>query len=139
LLKTLAEGFPHLKHTVARLTLQKYQISIEDVPSWEDGADNEAYGAKLCRDFLRFGVGEVHTLESLLPESLSADAPDLKRSESTDNEESIVALHRCKGTNVPEDEGVLNLVCFSGSFAYALTDKTFTMGRETFPKKPCQR
>ncbi|KAF8195571.1 hypothetical protein BJ912DRAFT_1021259 [Pholiota molesta] len=109
LLKTLAEGFPHLKHTVARLTLQKYQISIEDVPSWEDGADNEAYGAKLCRDFLRFGVGEVHTLESLLPESLSADAPDLKRSESTDNEESIVALHRCKGTIVPEDEGVLNL------------------------------
>lgn len=138
-MKNLTEGFPHLKHTITKLTLQKYQISIEDVPSWEDGADNEAYGAKLCHDFLRFGVGEVHTLESLLPESLIPDAPDLKRSESTDNEESIVALHRCKGTNVPEDEGVSDLVCFSGGFAYALTDRTISVGRETFPKKHCQR
>ncbi|KDR82830.1 hypothetical protein GALMADRAFT_220831 [Galerina marginata CBS 339.88] len=69
LLKRLLEAFPPLKTTLTYLILQKYQINLEDLPSWEAGMEHPPYVAKLCRDFLRYGVGEVHTLESLVPET----------------------------------------------------------------------
>lgn len=75
-----------------RLVLEKYQIRVEDVPSWEDGLASRTYVAKLSRDFLRFGVGEVHSKESLLPEANEGDKDDV------DPEEDI-------GDMVGEDRG----------------------------------
>ncbi|KAF9483532.1 hypothetical protein BDN70DRAFT_873849 [Pholiota conissans] len=107
LLKIMAEGFPHLKQCLTQLVLQKYQIKIDEVPSWEDeGSDCEAYVAKLCRDFLRFGVGEVHTLESLQPEDIKLDAPDLKCSVSSNNEAPLRTL---KDTFVQGDKDASEL------------------------------
>ena len=53
---------------IIRRVLLKYHISLEDVPSWEDGPACHAYVAPLSRDFIRYGVGTVHSLGSLLPE-----------------------------------------------------------------------
>ncbi|KAF8158160.1 hypothetical protein B0H34DRAFT_443560 [Crassisporium funariophilum] len=77
-MKKLYDGFPVLKNMISRLVLQKYQISVQDVPSWEDGPDASAYVAKLCRDFLRYGVGEVHSMESMMPEQ-NKEVMDLEK------------------------------------------------------------
>lgn len=67
-----------------KIVLEKYQIRVEDVPSWEDGLASRTYVAKLSRDFLRFGVGEVHSKESLLPEASEGDKDDVDPEEDED-------------------------------------------------------
>jgi hypothetical protein len=66
-LKRIYDSYPSLKDLISRRVLE-YHISLEDVPSWEDGPACHAYVAPLSRDFIRYGVGTVHSLESLLPE-----------------------------------------------------------------------
>ena len=74
LLKRIYDSYPPLKGLISRLVLQKYQISLEDVPSWEDGSACQPYVAPLSRDFMRDGVGTVHSLESLLPEQCTKES-----------------------------------------------------------------
>jgi len=64
--------------------LRKYHISLEAVPSWEDGSACHAYVAPLCQDFMRYGVGTVHSLESLLSvkESTEMAKDEVQRAES---------------------------------------------------------
>ena len=67
-MKRIYDCYPSLKDIIIGRVLLKYHISLEDVPSWEDGPACHAYVAPLSRDFIRYGVGTVHSLESLLPE-----------------------------------------------------------------------
>lgn len=83
LLKRIYESYPTLKALVSRLVLRKYHISLEDVPSWEDGSCH-AYVAPLCRDFMRYGVGPVHSLESLLPEECAKESMDTTKGKVQD-------------------------------------------------------
>ena len=76
-----------------RIVLEKYQIRVEDVPSWEDGLASRTYVAKLSRDFLRFGVGEVHSKESLLPEA-EGDKDDVDPEEDIGRSEDVVGEDR---------------------------------------------
>jgi len=68
LLKKLYDSYPSLKNVIPDSVLSKHQINVEDVPSWEYGSENVPYAADLCRDFFRVGVGQVHSLDSLMPE-----------------------------------------------------------------------
>ncbi|KAJ3507525.1 hypothetical protein NLJ89_g6256 [Agrocybe chaxingu] len=69
LLKKLYQAHPAVKNVITDVVLQKHQINMEDLPSWEEDPEGcYAYTAKLSKDFMRFGVGEVHTTESLSPE-----------------------------------------------------------------------
>lgn len=72
-MKRIYDCYPSLKDLISRRVLLKYHISLEDVPSWEDGPACHAYVAPLCRDFIRYGVGTVHSLESLLPEQCTKE------------------------------------------------------------------
>ncbi|KAF8967162.1 hypothetical protein BDZ97DRAFT_570221 [Flammula alnicola] len=110
LLKSLNEGFPHLRHTITKLALQKYQLDLEDVPSWEDGSDCQSYIAKLCRDFLRYGVGEVHAIESLLPEQPKKETANLEHAESSrdgDNTEHVTPF--TESPDLQKDESASEL------------------------------
>jgi hypothetical protein len=88
-----------------RLVLEKYQIRLEDVPSWEDGLASRTYVAKLSRDFLRFGVGEVHSKESLLPEANEGDKDDVDPEEDIGRSEDMVGEDRDGDIN--EDSAAL--------------------------------
>jgi hypothetical protein len=46
------EGYPFLHNTIATVVTQRYQISIDDLPPYEDEKACAAYEAKLCRDFI---------------------------------------------------------------------------------------
>lgn len=109
-MKSLAEGFPHLKQMIAKLTLAKYQIAVEDLPSWEHELNSPTYSVRLCRDFMRHGVGEVHTKESLLPESVKPEEPDLEQPESLKHTVDAAALRREKGTDQQQNEILSDLV-----------------------------
>ncbi|KJA21186.1 hypothetical protein HYPSUDRAFT_42305 [Hypholoma sublateritium FD-334 SS-4] len=104
LLKSLAEGFPCLKQMIAKLTLARYQIAVGDLPSWEHELNSPTYSARLCRDFMRHGVGEVHTKESLLPESVKSEEPALEQPESRKYAVDAAVLRREKGTDQQRNE-----------------------------------
>ena len=84
-MKRIYDCYPSLKDIISTRVL-KYHISLEDVPSWEDGPACHTYVAPLSRDFIRYGVGTVHSLESLLPEQRTKEfmetAKDVEFSES---------------------------------------------------------
>ncbi|KAH9480433.1 hypothetical protein JR316_0007033 [Psilocybe cubensis] len=69
LLNRLQKAFPSLLKTITDTIIQKYSVELEDLPCWEETPVRQIFVAKLCRDFLRFGLGEVHTLESLQPDA----------------------------------------------------------------------
>ena len=87
LLKSLNEGFPSVNSLITRLALRKYQIYLEDLPSWDPKTCLfPPYTASLCHDFTRYGVGEVHAIENLVSEQSKAlkqtdvakNGPDVK-------------------------------------------------------------
>ena len=80
-MKRIYDCYPSLKDMIIRRVLLKYHISLEDVPSWEDGPACHAYVAPLCRDFIRYGVGTVHSLESLLPEQCTKEFTETAKDE----------------------------------------------------------
>lgn len=88
LLNRLQKGFTTLKSTLTDTIIQKYHIDIEDLPCWEEQPERQVYVAKLCRDFLRYGLGEVHTLESLKPE----DKPTHEVAKGVDAEDGSAGL-----------------------------------------------
>lgn len=67
-MKSLIDGYPHIEAFVSRLIVEKYRIDVNDIPRYEDRADDHTYVAKLSRDILAYGIDEVHTADSLIPE-----------------------------------------------------------------------
>lgn len=80
-MKRIYDRYPSLKALISRRVLLKYDISLEDIPSWEDGPACHAYVAPLCRDFTRYGVGAVHSLQSLLPEQRTKESLETTKDE----------------------------------------------------------
>jgi hypothetical protein len=59
-------NFSSTHNMVMRLMLDRFQLRVEDVPSWEE--DEEAalnYVAPLSRDFMRYGMSDVASQEAL--------------------------------------------------------------------------
>lgn len=86
LLKKLYDGFPSLHNIIMKLIAEKYHLKLEDLPSWEeDEVACQRYKAKLSRDFQRFVVGEVHSMESLVPDESDDDVKS-ELDEDTDHD-----------------------------------------------------
>ena len=108
-MKSLTEGFPHLKQMIAKLTLDKYQLAVEDLPCWEHELNSPTYSARLCRDFMRHGVGEVHTKESLQPENVKPEESYIEQAESLKHTTDTTA-HREMAISQQRKEMVSDLV-----------------------------
>jgi len=77
LLKKLYESFPIVKNVITNLVLSTYQVKVEDFLSSDSDSETPSYMATLCRDFVRFSLGEVHSLESLMPEQHKLEPMDV--------------------------------------------------------------
>lgn len=51
-LRKFVEGYLFLHDTIATVVTQRYQIDVDDLPTYEDEKACAAYEAKLCRDFI---------------------------------------------------------------------------------------
>ncbi|KAF6755958.1 hypothetical protein DFP72DRAFT_990005 [Ephemerocybe angulata] len=66
LLKKLFDNYQNSQNAVMRRVLERFQVRIEDVPSWEEDAEAAAnYVAPLSRDFMRCGLGDGLSRETL--------------------------------------------------------------------------
>jgi hypothetical protein len=63
-LRKFVEGYPFLHNTIATVVTQRYQISLDDLPPYEDEKSCAAYEAKLCRDFIIARFGDDATAEA---------------------------------------------------------------------------
>lgn len=50
LLRKLYDGFPGILDNLADTVVEKHQLTVEDLPSWEEGGSCRRYEAKLCRE-----------------------------------------------------------------------------------------
>ncbi|KAL0961156.1 hypothetical protein HGRIS_006128 [Hohenbuehelia grisea] len=59
MLKKMYDRYDYLRETIERVVVEKHQIHVDDLPSWEDDDICRRYQAKLSRDFslLRSGTG----------------------------------------------------------------------------------
>ena len=122
LLKKLFETFLSTHHAVMRQVLERYQLRIEDVPSWEEDLDAAAnYVATLSRDFMRGGLGENH-IEDLYRGMGRCVSIDEEGGEEEGEEGGNVEMEQDDGFskqvtpfNVTEHEAALpqDLVCFT--------------------------
>lgn len=106
-MKRIYDYHPSLKDIISKRVL-KYHISLEDVPSWEDGPACHAYVAPLSRDFIRYGVGTVHSMESLLPEQRTKEfmeTDDVEYSES-----DVLESPPCEDSEDFDESGISELV-----------------------------
>lgn len=110
-MKRLCEVFPVAKGVINNIVLSRHQIELKDLPSWYDSPGRVVYKAALSRDYITSGAGDVHTLESLMPEQKKPEtmvvdgnsdlaSPSDKSSPMTrspeaipDNEESLARQH----------------------------------------------
>ncbi|CAA7261575.1 unnamed protein product [Cyclocybe aegerita] len=109
LLKKLYHAHPAVKDVISDVVLQKHQINVEDLPSWEE--DHEgcyAYAAKLSKDFMRFGVGEVHTTESLSME-IKEVHPDTEKGDISLEEDNTMETGPDHEDGAPQDESISEL------------------------------
>ena len=88
-MKRIYDCYPSLNDIISDRVLSKYHISLEDVPSWEDGPACHAYVAPLSRDFIRYGVGTVHSSESLQPEQHTKEFVETVRDEVKISESAL--------------------------------------------------
>ncbi|KAF9013286.1 hypothetical protein BDQ17DRAFT_1343128 [Cyathus striatus] len=95
LMKRIYETFPFVNNKVMQSVVQDYQIKLEDVPSWEEDASRR-YSTKLSLDFVTYGVGEVHTRESLLPD----------REEDSDNETPTEIIEDINTDEMPSEKQI---------------------------------
>lgn len=95
---------------ISRRVLSKYHISLEDVPSWEDGPACHAYVAPLSRDFIRYGVGTVHSLESLLPEQRTKEFMETAKDEVKISERDCLESPPYEDSEGFEDSSISELV-----------------------------
>lgn len=107
-----------------RPIVEKYQLQLEDLPSWEeDEVACQRYEAKLSRDFMRFGIGEVHSVESLVPDESDDDVKSERDDDDFDHDighsEDRLELRESQSAldmivEVQEDEDAAsNLVSFT--------------------------
>jgi hypothetical protein len=97
-LKKLYDGFPSLHDVIIRLVSEKHQIRVEDISSW-DSEDREAFKgfeAKLCRDFLKFGLLEPPNEESDIEEE--DDKAEERESDAEDSDDSS-SMDGTEGSN----------------------------------------
>jgi hypothetical protein len=50
LLKKFHDGFPGLLDGLTDVIVEKHQLKVEDLPSWEEGNGCKGYVARLCRE-----------------------------------------------------------------------------------------
>jgi hypothetical protein len=63
MLRKLFEGFPFLHDTISSVVLQKYRLSLDELPPREDEKACAAFEAKLCRDYIAHKFVEVASCE----------------------------------------------------------------------------
>ena len=88
----------------------KYHISLEDVPSWEDGPACHAFVAPLSRDFIRYGVGTVHSLESLVPEQRTKEFMEMAKDSVESSESYSLESLPCEDSEDFEEPNISELV-----------------------------
>jgi len=49
-LRKFHDGFPGLLDNLTNIIIEKHQLKIDYLPSWEDGDSCKRYEAKLCRE-----------------------------------------------------------------------------------------
>lgn len=108
-MKRIYECYPSLKDIISR-RVHKYHISLEDVPSWEDGPTCHAYVAPLSRDFIRYGVGTVHSLESLLPEQRTKEFMETAKDDVEFSESDGLESPPCGDPEDFEESSISELV-----------------------------
>ena len=108
-MKRIYDYYPSLKDLISRRVL-KYHISLEDVPSWEDGPACHAYVAPLSRDFIRYGVGTVHSLESLLPERRTKEFREAAKDDVEFSESEGLESPPCEVSEDFEESSISELV-----------------------------
>jgi len=85
------------------MILRRYQIQLEDLPSWEDTGVHFLYTAPLCRDFGRYGADEVHTPESLESENCKEETAEKPISDEKMDD---------NGSNGTVADATSDLVCY---------------------------
>jgi hypothetical protein len=108
-LKRIYDCYPSLKDIISRRVLLKYHISLEDVPSWEDGHIH-AYVAPLSRDFIRHGAETVHSLESLLPEQRTKEFMETAKDEVNISESDALESPPYEDSEDYEESSISELV-----------------------------
>lgn len=90
LVRRLCDLFPVIKNVINYAVLSKHQIVLGDLPSWdsEDGRGCARYRAVLSRDFIAWGAGDVHTIESLMPEQQRGELMDTEDADSEPADET---------------------------------------------------
>lgn len=63
MLRKLVEQFPLLHDTISKVILEKYRLSLDDLPTREDEKACAAFEAKLCRDYIAHKFVEVASCE----------------------------------------------------------------------------
>jgi hypothetical protein len=109
-LKRIYDCYPTLEDIISRRVLLKYHISLEDVPSWEDGPTCHAYVAPLSRDFIRYGAGTVHSLESLLPEQRTKELMDTGKDEVKFSDSDALEFPPYENSENYEESSISELV-----------------------------
>jgi hypothetical protein len=109
-LKRIYDCYPSLKDIISGRVLSKYHISLEDVPSWEDGPACHAYVAPLSRDFIRYGVGTVHSSESLQPEQRTKEFMETARDEVKSSESDALESPPYEDSEDYEESSISELV-----------------------------
>ncbi|KAF8895518.1 hypothetical protein BD779DRAFT_1499942 [Infundibulicybe gibba] len=76
IVKKFYDDYPTVHETIIRLVLEKYPIKMEDLPAWdEDPSAAARYETKLCRDFLKHGLGaiELENMAQLPPSEIDGE------------------------------------------------------------------
>ena len=100
-----------------RAVLERFQLRIEDLPHWADEQASANYVAKLSRDFMRCGAGEVESQHALYLGTGRAIAIDeeeeVEQEDENDGSEQGSSLKKTS-FNVAEHEATSpqELVCY---------------------------
>ncbi|RDB17847.1 hypothetical protein Hypma_000771 [Hypsizygus marmoreus] len=73
LLKKLCDGYISVRNVIATTILKKYQLALEDLPTRGNEDACRVFEAKLCRDFMKFGLFEPKGKESEVPRPSAAE------------------------------------------------------------------
>ena len=132
LVRKLCDLFPVIKNVINYAVLSKHQIALEDLPSWdsEDGRECARYRAVLSRDFITWGAGDVHTIESLMPEQ-RGELMDTEDADSEPVDETPYMDVSVDQKTTIED----NLVCVP-NLESRLSANPMSMNRVVLLKKP---
>lgn len=124
MLKRLVDDYPMLKITIATVVVDNYQLSLDDLPPFEDEAACHAYHARLCRDYSYPRVSEPSTHdEAVGSEVMMEDATDPEGGFDEDemdelDEVDVVSIGGETQEDVPEL--VSSLIYFTSALSQVL-------------------